>query len=159
VKCEDGRWRTQQIEIGCSELATQEKLTHAYQPRKQSASSVSDWSSMICPISRTWENLRDESNAGKGKSTTRIVSYNVLAQCYTRDHYFPWATREQLDWQFRGDNLVREILAFEADVLCLQEVDQFEFFAQHLQENFMGIFKKRTGSRKDGCAIFFNRHK
>jgi mRNA deadenylase 3'-5' endonuclease subunit Ccr4 len=47
--------------------------------------------------------------------------------------------------------------SLKADVLCLQEVDEFQYLTTILnKENFTGIFKKRTGSRKDGCAIFFN---
>ena len=44
-----------------------------------------------------------------------------------------------------------------ADVYCCQEVDEFLHFKKNLTD-FHGIFKKRTGSRKDGCAIFYKKN-
>ena len=62
-------------------------------------------------------------------------------------------------WEDRFPRLMSEILHYDPDILCLQEVqhDHFEsFFNESLKkEGYDGIYKKRTGDKKDGCAIFF----
>jgi hypothetical protein len=54
--------------------------------------------------------------------TFTVLSYNVLADLYaTSDMYSycpPWA----LSWAYRRQNLLREIVNYRADILCLQEV-------------------------------------
>jgi CCR4-NOT transcription complex subunit 6 len=84
----------------------------------------------------------------------RVVQYNVLAQCYTA---FIGPPTDFLEINYRLQNLKREILSYDADIICLQELDQFDFFSQNLL-NFTGVFQSRPG-RPDGSAIFFRRDK
>ncbi|KAF8060285.1 CCR4 [Scenedesmus sp. PABB004] len=52
-----------------------------------------------------------------------VVSYNVLADCFAAKHgeYVP---EEQLDWRaYRWPLLQEQLLSWQADVVCLQEVD------------------------------------
>jgi len=50
------------------------------------------------------------------------LTYNILSDIYTHSgKYFycpPWA----LTWEYRQKNLLHEILPYDADILCLQEV-------------------------------------
>ncbi|KAJ7570133.1 hypothetical protein O6H91_01G107700 [Diphasiastrum complanatum] len=100
--------------------------------------------------------------------TFTLLSYNILADLYaTSDMYSycpPWA----LSWTYRRQNLLREILAYKADILCLQEVqsDHFEeFFAPELDKHgYAAVYKKKTvelftgtAYAIDGCATFFRR--
>ncbi|XP_024364547.1 carbon catabolite repressor protein 4 homolog 1 isoform X1 [Physcomitrium patens] len=100
--------------------------------------------------------------------TFTVLSYNVLSDLYaTSDMYSycpPWA----LAWTYRKQNLLREIVAYHADILCLQEVqsDHYEeFFAPELEKHgYTGVYKKKTGEVYtgsvyviDGCATFFRR--
>lgn len=59
-----------------------------------------------------------------------VLSYNILSDMYAignlYDHCPPWA----LVWEYRRQNLLREIIAYGADILCLQEV----FFFSNLCE-------------------------
>ena len=59
--------------------------------------------------------------------TFTLLSYNVLADLYaTSDMYSycpPWA----LSWAYRKQNLLREIVSYRADILCLQEVFNLTF--------------------------------
>jgi len=51
-----------------------------------------------------------------------VLSYNILADAYATsdaDSYCPtWA----LTWTYRRQNLLREIIGYHADIICLQEV-------------------------------------
>ena len=99
-----------------------------------------------------------------------VLSFNVLADLYaTKEQYSycaPWA----LTWAYRRQNLLRELLSHEADILCLQEVqsDHFEDFFQPemSRRGYSAVYKKKTGEiytgtgsgyAIDGCATFFRR--
>uniref|UniRef100_A0A7S4LMD2 Endonuclease/exonuclease/phosphatase domain-containing protein n=1 Tax=Eutreptiella gymnastica TaxID=73025 RepID=A0A7S4LMD2_9EUGL len=56
-----------------------------------------------------------------------VLSYNLLAPCYVRVHGQPWnayahCQDQWLEWKGRQDKLASEIIALNADVVCLQEV-------------------------------------
>lgn len=55
-------------------------------------------------------------------ATFSVLSYNVLADvCATRERYSycpTWA----LVWEYRRQKLVNEIIEYDADIICLQEV-------------------------------------
>eukprot|EP00047_Mylnosiga_fluctuans_P021739 m.108596 g.108596 ORF g.108596 m.108596 type:complete len:68 (+) comp9009_c0_seq1:27-230(+) len=59
----------------------------------------------------------------------RIATYNVLAQCYAKKSFFPYALLRVLEFTFRLPNIMREVHAMDADVLCLQVV--CVLFAHH----------------------------
>ena len=90
-----------------------------------------------------------------------VFSYNVLAQHLLEEHTYLYknANPEALDWDGRSQRILREFKDSKADVLCLQEVqsDHFDsFYVPNLKRlGFVGIFKKRTGDKTDGCAIFY----
>ncbi|RHN79308.1 putative poly(A)-specific ribonuclease [Medicago truncatula] len=100
--------------------------------------------------------------------TFTALSYNVLSEtCASNDLYSycpPWA----LSWPYRRQNLLREIVGYAADIICLQEVqnDHYdEFFAPELDKHgYHSLFKRKTtevssGNTIDGCATFFRRDK
>ncbi|KAI9106637.1 hypothetical protein K1719_022165 [Acacia pycnantha] len=97
-----------------------------------------------------------------------ILSYNILSDIYIylKSHKCPlWA----LVWEYRRRNLLREIIKYDADIICLQEVqsDHFENFLKPelTEKGYMAIYKKRnnevyTGYQyvADGCATFYRKH-
>eukprot|EP00951_Prasinocladus_malaysianus_P030507 scaffold287680_cov46-Prasinocladus_malaysianus.AAC.1 len=98
--------------------------------------------------------------------TFTMLTYNVLADLYANadmhDHCPSWA----LAWSYRKQNLLREILSYNADIMCLQEVqsDHYnEFLGPELQRaGYTPIYKKKTTEMfnknqyvMDGCATFF----
>ena len=60
----------------------------------------------------------------------RVVTYNVLAAIYATQTMFPYCPMWALSWNFRKDMILRELMGYDADVLCMQEVqaDHFENF-------------------------------
>lgn len=95
----------------------------------------------------------------------RIMQYNILAECYATLDNFPYVNPRFLEWEFRFDMIVQQILTIDADVICLQEVESdlyFERLSVILEKRggYLSIYKKRPyHHKKDGCAIFFKEGK
>ncbi|CAH1792341.1 unnamed protein product, partial [Owenia fusiformis] len=94
--------------------------------------------------------------------TFKVMSYNVLAQNLLEDNsdLYQHCKPEYLEWEFRKENILSQITSKSPDVVCLQEVNEKHcetFFKKKLKaKGYDGHFKKRTGDKKDGCAIFYN---
>jgi len=105
--------------------------------------------------------------------TFKVISYNMLAPIYATKQIFRYCEMFQLDWNYRRNNLIREIIDYDADIICLQEIqsNHFEdFFQPSLAERgYDGIFKAKTREgfladpkvarekQIDGCAIFYKK--
>ncbi|KAH7447330.1 hypothetical protein KP509_01G101600 [Ceratopteris richardii] len=89
----------------------------------------------------------------------RLVSYNILAQTYVRSTCFPHSPSPCLRWKARSKALIERLLSFNADILCLQELDAFEsFYKEQLDDHgYSSIYVQRPGRKKDGCGIFYCR--
>eukprot|EP00960_Hanusia_phi_P057260 763516-Hanusia_phi.AAC.3 len=88
----------------------------------------------------------------------RIASYNVLAQCYAKNKHFTKSKAEHLRWDVRRKALVEVINELDADIVCLQEVDNYEkFWLKEMRKlGYTGCYKQRNSPAKfDGCATFF----
>src|SRR5690606_35945399 len=60
-----------------------------------------------------------------------VLSYNVLAEIYATRAAFPQCKPHILNWEFRKWQILRQIKSFDADIICLQEIQ-----ADHFQEFF-----------------------
>ncbi|KAK9451759.1 Endonuclease/exonuclease/phosphatase [Limtongia smithiae] len=120
------------------------------------------------PQPRDWVVLDErESEKGAEDGVFTILSYNILCQWYTGVYgYTPsWA----IAWDYRKENIRQEIESYDADILCLQEVDTQtyeEFFQPMLEKDYeshhwLKTRAKTMGDRErrkvDGCAIFFKK--
>lgn len=54
--------------------------------------------------------------------TFTVLSYNVLADLYARSDIYSYCPPWALSWAYRRQNLLREVVGYQADILCLQEV-------------------------------------
>ncbi|KAK8628809.1 hypothetical protein V6N13_009392 [Hibiscus sabdariffa] len=100
--------------------------------------------------------------------TFTIMSYNILSDSYASSELYSYCPPWALSWPYRRQNLLREIVGYRADILCLQEVqnDHFEeFFAPELDKHgYQALYKRKTNEvyggnihTIDGCATFFRR--
>ncbi|KAH9624456.1 hypothetical protein KSS87_008146 [Heliosperma pusillum] len=67
----------------------------------------------------------------------KVLSYNILSDIYLYPEKYFYCSQWALNWEYRRENLLHEILQYDADIVCLQEV-------------YTG-----SGYTIDGCAIFF----
>lgn len=88
----------------------------------------------------------------------QCVSYNILANAYARPDRYPQVDPDALKWEIRRVALERKMAGFDADILCLQEVEEeaYSFLATRLRaEGYLGVYAKKAQNRPDGCAVFF----
>uniref|UniRef100_A0A0A1WZH4 Nocturnin n=1 Tax=Zeugodacus cucurbitae TaxID=28588 RepID=A0A0A1WZH4_ZEUCU len=100
----------------------------------------------------------------------RVLQWNILSQTLGQNNDgFVRCPEEALTWEHRKFLIVQEILQYNPDIICLQEVDHFKFLQTILgTQNYEGIFFPKPDSPclyieenngPDGCAIFFRRDK
>ncbi|CAB1433904.1 unnamed protein product [Pleuronectes platessa] len=90
-----------------------------------------------------------------------VMSYNILSQELLQDNPYLYSHCEPgvLPWEYRLPNLLAEIQQHDADILCLQEVQE-DHYENQIKPALQGLgyqceYKKRTGSKPDGCAVIF----
>lgn len=97
----------------------------------------------------------------------RVVTYNILADLYADSDYsrstlFPYCPAYALCIDYRKQLFMKEILGYNGDIICLQEVDSKIFdldLMPFLQmSNYVGTFKPK-GLTAEGLATFFNANK
>lgn len=54
--------------------------------------------------------------------TFTVLSYNILSEAYASNELYGYCPSWALSWTYRRQNLLREIVGYRADILCLQEV-------------------------------------
>lgn len=121
--------------------------------------------------SRFWVNtelgqLHNGGGGGRGRAgdlVFTVLSYNVLAQGLLEDnpYLYQHCHEEVLHWPLRRHNLLAELREADADVLCLQELQEDHYeadFKPELEKMGYGcLYKRRTGNKHDGCGIFFRK--
>ncbi|PKI83157.1 poly(A)-specific ribonuclease [Malassezia vespertilionis] len=127
----------------------------------------------VPPPEREWINLDPDlpsmSEEQAANATFAILSYNVLCEKYATTHMYGYTPSWALAWEYRKEFILQEIMSYNADICCLQEVEmgQYEeYFAPKLEQNdYEGIFWPKSRARTmrdderkhvDGCATFFN---
>ncbi|XP_042235783.1 uncharacterized protein LOC121875338 isoform X2 [Homarus americanus] len=109
--------------------------------------------------------VMDGRNVNVGDTMFTAMSYNVLGQTLLASNMYLYSSckEEHLSWPYRWALLQHEIGDLEPDVLMLQEVQASHYHSHYLPwltfQGYDGLYKKRTGLKDDGCAIFFKKSK
>ncbi|KAI8361042.1 Endonuclease/exonuclease/phosphatase [Mortierella sp. GBAus27b] len=126
------------------------------------------------PPEREWIMLEDGGMpAASGSDTFTVFCYNILAEKYATPQMYGYTPSWALSWEYRKELILQEILAYSADIVCLQEVEtgQYdEYFKEQmkLQADYDSVFypksRAKTMAEKDrksvdGCAMFFKASK
>lgn len=110
-----------------------------------------------------------KTGGSSGGARFRIATYNVLAEIYATQQQYPYCDFWALSWDYRCQNILREIVDASPDVVCLQEIqaDHYEnhFYAAMSEHGYEGVYKQKTRQsmglvgKVDGCALFWRRTK
>ncbi|XP_049819753.1 nocturnin isoform X2 [Aethina tumida] len=100
----------------------------------------------------------------------RVFQWNVLSQALGQmNDNFAKCPDEALEWSHRRFYIIEEIVEYCPDIICLQEVDHFNFLKNILgTQGYSGLFFPKPDSPcvyihgnngPDGCAIFYRTDK
>lgn len=103
-----------------------------------------------------------------GNNEFRVVTYNILADLYcdsdfTRQVLHPYCPSYALEIDYRKQLFIKEILGYNSDIICLQEVDRkifkydLEPIFSHLSYGCELAFK--GGEVAEGVACFYRKDK
>jgi 2',5'-phosphodiesterase len=94
----------------------------------------------------------------------RVVTYNLLADQYAstedaKSILFKHCPPQFLEASYRRPIILKELLGYNADIICLQEVDE-RMFTAYLQPTlhwagFCGVYTNKAGSVREGEAMFW----
>ncbi|XP_007647240.2 protein angel homolog 2 isoform X1 [Cricetulus griseus] len=111
------------------------------------------------------KNVESTCEDSEEKFDFSVMSYNILSQDLLEDnsHLYRHCRRPVLHWSFRFPNILKEIKHFDADVLCLQEVQE-DHYGTEIRPSLESLgyhceYKMKTGRKPDGCAICFKHSK
>ncbi|KAG2178773.1 hypothetical protein INT43_001619 [Umbelopsis isabellina] len=124
------------------------------------------------PPEREWIIVDGDSSNDDANDKLTVFSYNTLCQKYVSAQY-AYAPSWALTWEYRKELLIPEILGWNADVLCLQEVGMGEYencFRDEFKKlgDYDSLFIPKTRAKTmgekerlvvDGCATFFRSSK
>ncbi|KAM7375749.1 hypothetical protein PAMP_005525 [Pampus punctatissimus] len=122
-------------------------------------------------IWRVWEETAESAAAAepalipvqstKASMDFTVMSYNILAQDLLEANLelYTHCPLEVLDWSYRCCLLLQEIEKWAPDILCLQEVQENHYHEElHpvlTQMGYTCVYKRRTGTKTDGCATCY----
>ena len=98
-----------------------------------------------------------------GKSF-RVTSYNILANIYSetdlsKEVLYPYCPQYALSMDYRKSLILKELMGYHADVICLQEVDKSVYVQDLIPSlrvlNYDGVYNAKNDLR-EGLAIFYN---
>ncbi|KAG1736002.1 Endonuclease/exonuclease/phosphatase [Suillus lakei] len=129
------------------------------------------------PPERLWKPLispqeREILATDPATETISALCYNILCEKYATERLYGYTPSWALSWDYRKELILTEIMNYDTDFLCLQEVDiaQYEdYFVKHLQgQGYEGIYWPKSRYKTmsdadrrqvDGCATFYKADK
>jgi CCR4-NOT transcription complex subunit 6 len=129
------------------------------------------------PPERTWKNLisqaeRDAISNDPNVEKFSVLCYNILCEKYATERLYGYTPSWALSWEYRKELILTEVMNYDADFLCLQEVDiaQYEdYFIKHLTgQDYEGVYWPKSRYKTmndterrlvDGCATFYKASK
>ncbi|XP_056643519.1 nocturnin isoform X2 [Diorhabda sublineata] len=105
-----------------------------------------------------------------GPHNIRVLQWNILSQALGQmNDNFSKCPDEALEWNSRRYLIIEELVEYCPDIICLQEVDHFNFLSHILEtQGYTGLFFPKPDSPciyidgnngPDGCAIFYRKDK
>lgn len=117
-----------------------------------------------CPFERRHKFCEERCTGRK----FRVVSYNILADLYcdsdyTRAVLFPYCPPYALAIDYRKQLILKELIGYNADLICLQEVDkkvyQYDLNPVLSNLNYESVFSLKGGLVAEGVACFYHTSK
>lgn len=105
-------------------------------------------------LSRLWKSLPSTQTAPR--STIKVMSWNLLAQCLIRSNLFPTSSKA-LKTAHRVPMIHAEILSHSADIMCMQEVDRLGQLSPVLEQAGYSSAYATGPGKQHGCLIAYKK--
>ncbi|CAL1535696.1 unnamed protein product [Lymnaea stagnalis] len=118
----------------------------------------------ITSTPRCWDTLCSP-GPSPGAMEFTIMSYNILADelLWLHQDLYSQCHDKHKEWPNRSKALLTQILAHNADIVCLQEVQEAHWVKDICKTleayGYKGKFKKKDNDQTDGCAILYKEKK
>ncbi|CAO3639452.1 unnamed protein product [Cunninghamella echinulata] len=126
----------------------------------------------VPPPHRDWITMENDTSDNDADKIT-VLCYNILCQKLANPQIYGYTPSWAIQWDYRKELILSEIIHWNTDIVCLQEVEMGEyeeFIGETLkhQGNYDGVFfpksRAKTMSEKerrvvDGCATFYKADK
>ncbi|XP_040999291.1 carbon catabolite repressor protein 4 homolog 3 isoform X2 [Juglans microcarpa x Juglans regia] len=113
------------------------------------------------PLDQDVDDVRDWVEADQPLASPdrlTIVSYNILGDRNASKHRDLYSNVPPfyMNWERRKKVICKELMGWNPDIICLQEVDRYYELSDILvKAGYAGSYKRRTGDAADGCAMFW----
>ncbi|XP_075050736.1 protein angel homolog 1 [Mixophyes fleayi] len=114
---------------------------------------------------RDWQDLYDSVTPSIQQFDFTVLTYNLLSQDLVDQNpeLYQHCSPSILQWEYRWPNILQELQHWEADILCLQEVQE-DHYREQVQPGLTALgyschYKRRTGRKTDGCCTSFKAHR
>jgi 2',5'-phosphodiesterase len=96
------------------------------------------------------------------KNNFRVVSYNILSNRYTEaKEQFPYCSPQTLAIDYRKQLIAKELTGYQADIICLQEVDSAIYTSYYKNEfkskGYQSFYHRKGNKIPEGLTCFFNK--
>ncbi|CAO3651164.1 unnamed protein product [Mucor hiemalis] len=120
------------------------------------------------PPHREWITIENDTSEDDSDKFT-VLCYNILCEKYATSQMYGYTPSWALNWDYRKELIISEVLNYNADIVCLQEIAMKQY-EEALGDAFKdrgdydGVFFPKTRARTmsevdkravDGCAIFY----
>ncbi|KAI5660167.1 hypothetical protein M9H77_28960 [Catharanthus roseus] len=125
-----------------------------YNPQRKPSFPVAD-------LSRHWV-AADVYSPLQSQDKFTVVSYNILGDrnAFKHGDLYRNVPLIYLKWERRKRAICQELIGWDPDIICLQEVDKYYDLMMIMEKaGYAGSYKRRTGDYVDGCAIFWKTNK
>lgn len=91
------------------------------------------------------------------------MTYNILSDRYCKDDLYGYCEVPYLSIEYRKKLLIKEIMGYHADIICLQEVDENilnTFYGKTFRdEHYLYQFNRKGNTSSEGLLIAFRDEK
>ncbi|KAL6430602.1 hypothetical protein ACFW04_006891 [Cataglyphis niger] len=114
-------------------------------------------------IIRKWKRFGKNSLTSNTEDSfiLKLLSFNILAQNLLEDHSYLYQghNKKALNWKIRKSLVIQEIREADANVICLQEMQEdhlLDFVTPFKQLGYEYLYKKRTNDKRDGLLLLYH---
>nr|CAG8435066.1 7323_t:CDS:2 [Entrophospora candida] len=125
------------------------------------------------PMKREWIRIESENTGRDRGDIFTLICYNILARKYATTQTYGYTPSWALDWDYRKELIIQEVMTYDSDIICFQEVDTSQY-EEYFRDSFFKLggydsvywpksrAKTMSDSERksvDGCATFFKASK